>query len=180
MKTKLSFLSLFFSFFFSSHIVTSEILQIQDDQPEYYVDLSYQWNALRYLVEKLVVWDEDPNSPLAALYVHLYKGPTPTPKQPFLDALYYAQKLVERRKEAEPQESLAYLHDIIDELAVQVIDGEFDKEIFRDQVLEIDEKLYALDRSKFFKDVEMKKNLHVHGKIYTKKLYADSAKIKNL
>ena len=135
-----------------------------------YIDVSKNSSALAEIAAEISSWDADKNSPICQLHKHITDGHTIALKDAVLETLAYAEGIIAKRSHTLSQKQLDSMNDALNMLAREIENGDLAVDassLSRDHapIIKIREKLYVLDRAKFFDEVTFKDEVTINGSL---------------
>jgi len=123
-----------------------------------YLDLTRERSNLAEVVEDISFWDEDKDSPIWHLYKHITDGHSVALRDVVLETLAYAESIVQKKSKTLSQDQLEHINESLDALVRKINNGELNNccQIVPHSPLKIRQKLYVLNKAKFFECVTFK------------------------
>ena len=134
-----------------------------------YISLNKDRSKLAEIVTEISSWDEDKESPVWQLNKYIADGHVIALKESVLEVLAYSELVIERYGNKISQDQLNNVNDVLNTLVREIESGNLavdEHDFNRDPILKIREKLYVLNRAKFFDETKMKNDLDVIGKVH--------------
>ena len=128
-----------------------------------YINVSKDRSKLAEIAAEISALDADKDSPICQLNRHITQGHMIALKDAVLETLAYAESVLERQGSTMSPDRFEQINDSLNDLArdiesgnlsVNVVDQDFSRD--SNPIIKIREKLYVLDRAKFFDDVTFK------------------------
>ena len=96
---------------------------IEHNAGDSYIDVSKNSSALAEITAQISSWDPDKNSPICQLHKHITDGNSIALKDSVLEALAYAEDLLEKKRSTLSQNTLNNMDDALDMLAFEIESG---------------------------------------------------------
>ena len=142
----------------------------QDDSDACYIDISNDHSKLAQIAAQISALDTDKNSPICQLNKHIAEGNTIALKDAVLETLAYAEEMVAKKSHTLSQNQLDSINEALNTLAYEIESGDLTVDVndlsrSSDPIIKIREKLYVLDRAKFFDEVTFKDDVTINGSL---------------
>src|SRR5260221_6521377 len=90
-----------------------------------FIDLTKNNNILAEIITTIGLWDKNVNSPIHRLHQYVLDGHTIADKDVVLDALAYAEEIVEQQTNEKSSEQLVMINNLLDVIANHIECGDF-------------------------------------------------------